>query len=218
MSKIRTLSELQEEMAAEFAWRKKELTGLKTIVIANETTHNRALCVRAAITLLYAHWEGFVKNIGTFYLGFVAKRKLKHSELADSFLAFSISGLMRDAATNNTVQPSLDLVALFRSHSDTRSSLKWRNGIRTKGNLGSAVFREIVQVLGLDYSRFATKEKLIDEKLLHTRNNVAHGHSLAMESKEYLALHDVVFGMMQDFYNQVENAATTGTYRATALP
>jgi hypothetical protein len=213
MSKIRSLSELQEEMAAEFAWRKKELHSLKIHVVANETTHNRDLFVRAAIPLLYAHWEGFVRNIGTFYLEFVARRKLKHSELAPSFLAIAVGDLVREAMASSTIQPCLDLITFFRSQAEDRSALKWRTGIRTRSNLSSEAFRDIVVTLGLDYSSFATKEKLIDEKLLHNRNNVAHGHYLAMECPEYLGLHDTIIGMMQDFYNQVENAAVTGAYR-----
>ncbi len=73
MRKIRSLTNLADALAAEFAWRKKELHGLKTIVIANEKTHNRDLCIRAAVTLLYAHWEGSVKQAAGYYLEFVAR-------------------------------------------------------------------------------------------------------------------------------------------------
>ncbi len=67
--------------------------------------------------------------------------------------------------------------------------------------------------LGLDYSRFATKEKLIDEKLLKNRNSIAHGQYLLVSFAEYIDLHDEVLGIMQDFYNQVENSAFSGGYR-----
>ena len=85
--------------------------------------------------------------------------------------------------------------------------------MQAKSNLNSEVLREIVASLGLNYSPFATKEKLLDEKLLANRNSIAHGRHEVMAAKEYLSLHEDVFGLMQDFYNQVENAVLRKQYR-----
>ncbi len=90
MAQIRSLSDLQDEMAAEFAWRKKELHQLKIAVLANEKTYNRDLYIRASIPLLYAHWEGFVRRIGSAYVEFVARSRLKNEELSTHFLAVAI--------------------------------------------------------------------------------------------------------------------------------
>jgi hypothetical protein len=213
MSAIRTQADLQNEMAADFAWRKKELHALKTMVIANENTHNRDLFIRAAITLLYAHWEGFIKSIGGHYLEFVGRKQLKHEELRSNFLAVALSRLIRDLAAASKVQHCLEIVAFFREEASARSSFDWKAGVNTKSNLKSSVFHEIVMMLGLDYSRFSTKEKLLDEKLLKNRNRIAHGQFLLLQVKEYIDLHDEVIGMMQDFYNQIENSAFTDAYR-----
>jgi len=213
---IRTLTELQEEMSAEFAWRKKELHQLKSMVVANENTPHRDLFIRAAITLLYAHWEGFIKRIGTAYLEFVANRRLTNDELSAPFLALSVGRLVRAVAAANTFQPCLDLVAFFRSKAASQCKINWKTGINTKANLKSSVFQEIVASLGLDYSRFATKEKLIDEKLLKNRNSIAHGRYSLVGFEEYLELHDEMYGIMQDFYNQIENSAFLGSYRKPA--
>lgn len=75
MTKVRTLSDLSDAMDAEFAWRKKELHTVKSAVIANEKTANRDTYIRSAVAMLYAHWEGFIKNAGTFYLEFVSQQK-----------------------------------------------------------------------------------------------------------------------------------------------
>jgi hypothetical protein len=75
------------------------------------------------------------------------------------------------------------------------------------------VLREIALLLGLDYSRFETKEVLIDEKLLGNRNRIAHGEALLVDLNEYLSLHEEVHGVMQDFYNQIDNLAFTGSYQ-----
>jgi hypothetical protein len=213
MSDIRTLVDLQDAMSREFAWRKKELHSLLTLVIANEKTHSRDLYLRAAVTLLYAHWEGFVKHIGRCYLEFVARRRLKYGELPPNFLALAIGGLIRTATTSSKIRPCLELVDFFQSAMGSRSRFLWEAEISTKSNLKSEVLEEITLTLGLDYSRFSTKEKLIDEKLLGNRNRIAHGQYLLVGFDEYVDLHGEVLGIMQDFYNQVDNAASTGQYR-----
>ena len=213
MAQIRSLSDLQNEMAAEFAWRKKELHQLKVTVSANEKMHTRDLYIRAAITLLYAHWEGFIKRVGSAYLEFVARQGLRNNELPSQFLALIVGQLVRKAMATSKLQPSLDVVDFFLSQANLQSKLNWKSAIRTKSNLNAALFQEIVLSLGLDYSRFATKEKLIDEKLLRNRNSIAHGQFLLVNFKEYMDLHEEILGIMQDFYNQVENSAFTGAYR-----
>jgi hypothetical protein len=213
MSRIRTLVDLQDAMQKEFAWRKKELHGLKSLVIANENTHNRDLFIRAAVALLYAHWEGFIKEIGRTYLDFVAEKKLRYDELPPHFLAMAIGRLVKDAGATSKIQPSIELVEFFQSHMGERSHLSAGAGIVTKSNLRSDVLHEIVRTLGLDYSRFATKEKLLDEKLLGNRNQIAHGQYVLVKYDEYLNLHGEVMGMMQDFYNQIDNMANSGTYK-----
>ncbi|HEX7377279.1 MAG TPA: MAE_28990/MAE_18760 family HEPN-like nuclease, partial [Pirellulales bacterium] len=60
---------------------------------------------------------------------------------------------------------------------------------------------------------FATKEKLIDERLLKHRNQIAHGQFLIVTVADYVELHDEILAIMQDFYNQIDNAATSGTYK-----
>ena len=121
----------------------------------------------------------------------------------------AIVRLFQNAAATRKVQPRLDVVEFFRSQLDERCQLSWRSGVATKANLNSSVFREC---LGLDYSRFETKEKLIDEKLLGNRNKIAHGQYLLIGFEEYASLHDEMSWIMQDFYTQVENAAFTGAY------
>jgi hypothetical protein len=213
MNKIRTLTQLQEAMSREFAWRKKELHGVKSLVDANQWTHNRDLYVRAAVTLLYAHWEGFIKQIGGMYLEFVARSKLINNNLQDNFLALSIGKIVREAANSRKIQPCLDLVEFFRTKTGNRSEIYWKAGINTKSNLNSEVLRDVITSLGLNYASFETKEKLLDEQLLANRNRIAHGHHSLVSVDEYIDLHGEILGMMQDFYDQVENSSVTLAFR-----
>ena len=68
MSKVKTLTQLNDVMTGDFAWRKRELTNVKWLVSTNDRSHLKSLYVRGAIALLYAHWEGFVKRVGVHIL------------------------------------------------------------------------------------------------------------------------------------------------------
>ena len=210
---IRTLEHLQDAMAKEFVWRRKELTRLKTMVIDRRDKPDRDLFIRAAVTLLYAHWEGAVKQFGNIYLEFVARKKLRHDELPDAFLARVIKKMVRKVAEESRIEACLEVVGFFKSQLAKHSDINWESGINTKSNLKAKVFRDIILSLGLDYVRFATKEHLIDEKLLGNRNQIAHGEHCLVDIDEYIELHDEMLGMMQELYNQIENSAFTDAYR-----
>lgn len=215
MSKISTLTALQDALAAEMSWRRKELHDLKTIVLDNAKSRRRDMCIRAAVPLLYAHWEGFVKRTGTDYLEFVARQRIRHGRLPPNFLAMAMRAILHNATASTKVQLSIDAIDFFRSKMGDKSKITWQGAVNTRANLKSPVFREIVTSLGLDYSAFATREKLIDEMLLNTRNKIAHGQYLLVDVEQYKTLHGEVVAMMQDFYQQIDNAAFSGAYQIT---
>ena len=59
-AKIRTLTQLQEVLDADMGWRIKEISTFKLAAKADRA--NQKVFVRAGVALVYAHWEGFVKN------------------------------------------------------------------------------------------------------------------------------------------------------------
>lgn len=213
MSGIRSRFDLQQEMSSEFAWRKKELHKSKSFVVSNENTHYKEMAIRAATALLYAHWERFIRSIGNFYLEFVSRQQLKHEELKANFLAIVVRKQLRDNGGLLKMDKCLGIVQFFRSDGPKRSNMPWDKETNTKSNLNSDVFQEIVAMLGLDYTKFATKEKLLDEKLLKNRNTIAHGQYLLVDFAEYMSMHDEIVDMMQEFYDQVDNAAFTRAFR-----
>jgi hypothetical protein len=92
-----------------------------------------------------------------------------------------------------------------------RSVIKYEFRIATS-NLSSSVFKEIICMIGLDYSFYKSKEVLIDEKLLGKRNIIAHGNYLDIDEKDYDELHRIVIEMMDTLRNQLDNAAATKEY------
>lgn len=215
-SKIRTLNQLTDILSAEMAWRKKELIYLKTLIEKNRYNQTIDTLLRSGVTLLYAHWEGFIKNSSTAYLEFVARQNLAYKDLAPNFIALAMKGEINKASINNSSISFTEVVNFFLNGLSSKCSLSWENSITTKSNLSSAVFKEIIHTLGLDYYPvYELREKLIDKVLLHSRNNIAHGQYLEIDCDQYLKeLHEKVLDTMQLFATQIINAASTQSYRA----
>ncbi len=224
---MRTKDELLQRIDDDLIWRKRELSGFRAAI---EDTRlipaRRSALLRAGVALLYAHWEGFVKRCGTYYLEFVANQGKKASELQANFVAVKLKSRLMEAHRSNKPSASGELVEFFCTKLDNRLKIPHKGIIDTKSNLSSSVLREIVWILGLDMSPYETKCHLIDSSLLDRRNHIAHGDLLDIGTEDYLALHDEVLSLIDTFRNQLQNAAVTNAFMrppdrirtTTALP
>jgi len=214
--KVRTLEELSDCLTSDLAWRKKELSLLLSAARSNKggMAHREAM-IRSAITVLYAHWEGFIKLAATSYLDFVSRRRLRYEELQDSLCLLAIRSEFRLAAGSDKFSRLMAIANFFLNRQKETSNLPVDTAISTRSNLSSIVLKELVSILSLDYDPYETKEKLIDRSLLYYRNNIAHGRELYPSLELLEELYSEIIGLMNLFKNQLENAAMTGGYRKT---
>ena len=171
----------------------------------------RNALVRSGITMLYAHWEGFVKVSANSYVEFVAMQKLPYNQLANNFIALAMKDQLDQAKETEKATIYNEVAEFFMTKLNERSVIKYEFRIATS-NLSSSVFKEIICMIGLDYSLYESKEVLIDEKLLGKRNIIAHGNYLDIDKKDYDELHRIVIEMMDTLRNQIDNAAATKEY------
>lgn len=175
--RIRTKLELKDFLDKDLAWRKQELS---SILASVNSAQSKALNValRTSILLLYAHWEGFIKNAATAYVNFVSNQNLILSELHNSFLAIALKQKITLFEETNTSTIHAEFIHYFRNNLVDQAKIKPENVISSKSNLNSKILKQILVAIGIDYTSFELKANLIDEKLLHYRNNVAHGEFL----------------------------------------
>lgn len=209
--KIRTLTQLSDKLAEEIVWRKKELIYIKTLIERNRYKSTSDALLRSGITILYAHWEGFVKSSATYYLEFVARQNLKYEELTANFLAIAMKKKLSEAHETYKAVIFTKVAEFFVNGLGDKCSLQWEEAVKTS-NLNSEVLRDIACMLGLDYSPYEIKEKVIDESLLRSRNEIAHGRYLLIDFDQYMNLHHEVITMMDLFRDQIENAAFSKAY------
>jgi hypothetical protein len=205
--KLKTPEQLSDRLSNDLAWRKKELSEVKSLVetkLFSDPKH-KAL-IRSGICLLYAHWEGFVKLAANSYLEYVRTQKLCYKDLASNFLALAMKEKLKQAKETNKPSLYIPVCNFFLDELNQRCKLP-ENVVFTSSNLSSEILREITSMLGIDFSSYSTKSVLIDTKLLKTRNEIAHGEYSIFDKEEYLELHQEVIAMLDIFRNQIENAA-----------
>ncbi len=214
---IRTTELLYDALAGDLIWRKKELSVYKLLTeSAHPHSERRRALLRGAVALLYAHWEGFIKTAGEAYLEFVYYQRLRYNELSSPFLALAARQLLKAGSEATRIRAHIAVTDFFRKGLNERGIIPYKDAIATRANLSSSVLRDIMDTLGLDYGEFEAKEKLIDERLLAHRNDIAHGEYLLVTLDAYEQMSLQVVEMMESFSTQVANAAILRQYRSAA--
>lgn len=210
--KLKTAEQLSDRLSNELAWRKKELSEVKSLVERKSFSDSKhKALVRSGICLLYAHWEGFVKLAANSYLEYVRMQRLCYEELASNFLALAMKEKLKEAKETNKPSLYIPVCDFFLDELNQRCSLP-KEAISTASNLSSEIFQEITHTLGINFSTYSTKSVLIDTKLLKTRNEIAHGEYSIFDRGEYLELHTEVIVMLDLFRTDIENAAINKDY------
>lgn len=211
MKKIYTLEQLHDLLDKDYAWRRKELAFLVSNIKSGKGPALKT-ALRAGVALLYAHWEGFIKNAAIYYLTFVATKQLKYEELSNCFIALSLKEKLTLCENTNKSTIHTQVVEFIMDHSSEIANLPTENVIKTGSNLNSEILREILTTIGLDFSRYELKKNLIDAELLDKRNNVAHGEHIKIDVKEFSNLYSQITNIMYNIKTDISNAACQKQY------
>ena len=150
----------------------------------------------------------------TAYVELVARRRLRVGELSRGFLALSIKAELAAAAASRRMSDHVAIVGAVLDEARS-TSINWRDAIPPRGNLTYEALEEILQTLDFDKSRYARRRVLINEKLVHRRNSVAHGEPLDVDREEYRDLQTGVLEMIEWFRDDIERSAVSQAYRRT---
>jgi len=211
MRKIKSETEFIDMLDKELSWRKKELTYLKSII--KPANPNYKTHLRCGILLLYAHWEGFVKNACEYYLSFVEYKNLKYSELKENFIALSLKNRLSEFEQTNKATIHSQLIDLLLNRQNENAIIPTENIIKTGSNLNSTVLREILTSIGISFNDYELKSNLIDVVLLKNRNSIAHGQYVELDDIKFNELHQEIIGIMSDLKTKLSNAAVLKEYR-----
>lgn len=213
--KIRSSSELNQFLSEDLAWRKREITTVRLMLLSRKRSHEQRAMLRANTCILYAHWEGFVKRAATAYLNFVALQGLRFCDVTPSLVALALRGKLKAAEQANRITVHTEVTSFLLSDMHETIDLPWKDAVTTTGNLNSEVLQDILGLLSLSYTPYETKKVVLDEKLLGRRNSIAHGDYLELQVSDYEEIHSEVLLLIELFRDHVENAAATRAFART---
>lgn len=211
--KIRGPSELVQALDESVAWRKREISSIHLLLSGPLGDHERSTLRRAAVPILYSHWEGFAKQAAEVYLELVSRQKLRYRELKTNFLAIACRATVNEAARARSASVCTQLVDFLVYNQDHRAKFSVGGAIDTESNLDSGVLRNLLLTIGLTLDSFWDgKYLLIDGSLLKNRNDIAHGAAAQIDQATYDQLHDLVLEMLDQVKTCIENAAVSRSY------
>jgi hypothetical protein len=213
MTKIRSREECLNAIQEDSAWRKREMTVMKSYLVLFDE-HDQGPLLRSAAVMIYAHWEGFVRTASEAYFSYVNELiARRHVSLSSHFTdllmwkMFRKKGGGHDSARNPV--PFLQMRREWPCGPDEQLPA---DVIDTESNLTSKVLKGLAATVGIEYTPFLTKEKLIDEHLLKLRNEIAHGRRVAVQREEYEAIEHETRQLIDCFQDLIETCVQRRVY------
>lgn len=217
MSKIRSLTQLQDSLDKGYGWRLKEIADLKTTV-KGRFFLGQSTIIRAGVPLLYAHWEGFIKQTSQDYLNYVSCQRMTYGDLASCFVVFGAKKHLGSITGSKKAIINIEAVDFFRRCAFERADLILSSAIDTKSNLNSEIFENIALSIGVPVGSYDAYYNLIDESLLARRNKIAHGEYLDLDADDFRGLADEILKLLRMFKTDIENLASMSAFKAVRKP
>lgn len=194
----------------DIVWRIRELTEL--VRACNEATAVRQdALLRAAVPVMYAHWEGHFVYAANAYLNFIADKRVLISLLKDEFWALTVKKRYRHNQLNSEKSFSRFLVDI-KGLTDRTFKKGTFERINGQSNLNSEVLEFCCSCICIDITPYQGMYDFIDKDLIDRRNHIAHGSSLKFPASQISDWRDKVVELMRLTQTQIENAATTASY------
>lgn len=196
----------------DFNWRIKEISDLRQVITLAGDLYG-SVARKAALALIYAHWEGYVVFVATTYLAYVAKRKRTFSALMPSLHAVNLSGHMQEWQRQKaTIGLRLKMIETFRSMQDEQFRKVPNAAVNAGGNLNYDRFSDICKVLMIDAAGIVTDQDFLDAEIVGVRNKIAHGSHVVITDDRLVRATDFVLSIMRKFRTDVENCVVAGSF------
>lgn len=215
---MESLIDFQEKMQRELAWRKREISDYRTLIVRSEDSANYIF--RSTQVMLCAHWEGFLKRSINIYLRHVFSQNLSLRKLQPALIAVAFFSDVVKAAEARYPGSELNHVMLAKKIVDVIdsrvSSPSW--DANTEGNPGTDVLEKIIKSagltpqLGLDGAAWTTMKVFINEQLVADRHAIAHGQFKLLQKDELLERSERLLQLLDHLSDQLFLSATTRRY------
>ena len=212
MSQPYDIDSFSQYVTDDFNWRVKEISDLKQIILQSGNLYS-LVARKAALALIYAHWEGHVHFVTEAYLKYIAKRKYKFSKLAPCFQAVQLTSNIREwQGQRDSIALRLKIINTVRSLDTDQFRGMPSGAVNTGGNLNFDRFLSICRMMMLDADKIVVDREFLDEEVVGTRNRIAHGVSAIVTDEKLQRVATFVLDIMRLFRTEVENSVVLKKY------
>jgi len=211
---IRVAAQLQAALDRNLSWRKRELSSLYFVLSTSREGQDSVL-TRGSLVMLYAHWEGFVKDACDAYGEYLENQSQPLARWVDGITATILRRLIKKAGNSNQAKDWIELISNIRENeSDEDRIVRFsRSNIPgSKSNLNGSNTRNIFDALSLDFSQIALKEQPVIERVVELRHMIAHGRGVPVSSGEYYRLHTEVILLLDTVKECLLDAVVQKSY------
>lgn len=211
--------ELEDLLFDDWTWRKLEINDL--ILIAEK--EEKVVVLKSIILLLYAHWEGYIKKTSRVYLKYIIENKIKVSDLTENFKAVALKGLSKEVFTSKESLSLANELTLIKRYSLIKDYTidklikidleieKDKSIVDTQDNLNPAVFKNILEIIGLNYNnQYEIRKSHLENDLLAYRNSIGHGNKKLSKGTEFdleimtiKKLREIIFSIIENFRDEI---------------
>ncbi|MFC1416642.1 MAE_28990/MAE_18760 family HEPN-like nuclease [Streptacidiphilus cavernicola] len=211
------LQRFGEKIQKNLAQRKIELSRLRILALSTHPDRaQESLLCRAVVVFSYAHWEGFVKSSSQLYIEHLNTLQIPVLKLKKPLQAAHVLTYLSQAGNSSRTSVLGELLEKIDTDRKEPFFANPAKCIATGGNLSSEAFKDIVIGIGLPYSdAYSTRQAFIDEKLVHSRNQVVHGEMIPFTQADAGERLDAVRTLLDMYANQLLDAARDGLYLMT---
>ncbi|MDH5561418.1 MAG: MAE_28990/MAE_18760 family HEPN-like nuclease [Deltaproteobacteria bacterium] len=209
--KIRTFDDFSNALDNCFGWRKKEILNCRVLIATKGGLPDKTL-LRAGIPLLYAHWEGAIKESSKLLLSFINSQKIELKSLKTCFIYLAITRHISEILETKQSHVANSAIDLLTNRLNEKAFLQIDGAIKTDSNLNSDLFENITNTIGIDHTKYKHYSNLIDLHLLKKRNEISHGENKQISQGDFMELSSKVLDILNLFKTDLENTAFTKSY------
>ncbi|WP_304177943.1 MAE_28990/MAE_18760 family HEPN-like nuclease [Leptotrichia trevisanii] len=208
------------ELTTALSNRKKEITDFYMYIQSCQSSGIAEILNKSFILLLYAHWEGFIKEYTIKYFSFIISQKLVLSKLTENFLLIYLKSLLKTYKVDKNIfqeKKILDLVSKGSKFKIKIDEYFEKYTVGSESNLKFKNYKNICTILNYSLIDETNVFETNLEKLVHNRNSIAHTGLKAKENTysdilDIEIMKNLIVGEMENFHSFIEKNVVNREY------